>query len=60
MKADGQHPAPTVADTPAGSALCVDAQPRDWKQVTSFADVRTMKMNTYAVYAGFAGCSWLL
>ena len=45
----------SVADTPAGSALCVDAQPRGWKQVTSFADVscRTMKMN--GVYASFAG-----
>ena len=38
MDADGQQH--THADTPAGSALCVDAQPRGWKQLTSFADVR--------------------
>ena len=54
MNADGQQHT-SVADTPARSALCVDAQPRGWKQlrVTSFADVRTMKMN--GVYASFAG-----
>ena len=52
MDADGQQHT-SVADTPAGSALCVDAQPRGWKQLTSFADVRTMKMN--GVCASFAG-----
>ena len=51
MDADGQQHT-SGADTPAGSALCVDAQPRGWKQLTSFADVR-MKMN--GVYASFAG-----
>ena len=52
MDADGQQHM-SVADTPAGSALCVDAQPRGWKQLTSFADVRTMKLN--GVNASFAG-----
>ena len=50
--ADGQQHT-SVADTPAGSALCVDAQRHGWKQLTSFADVRTMKMN--GVYDSFAG-----
>ena len=41
MDADGQQHT-SAADTPARSALCVDAQPRSWKQPTSFADVRTI------------------
>ena len=52
MDEDGQQHT-SVADTPAGSALCVDSQLRSGKQLTSFADVRTMKMND--VYASFAG-----
>ena len=51
MDADGQLHT-SVADTPAGSALCVDAQPRGWKQLTSFADVRTMMDGVYASFAG--------
>ena len=58
MDADGQHT--SVPDTPAGSALCVDAHPRGWKQLTSFADVRTKKKMMNGVYASFAGCWWLL
>ena len=49
MDADGQQHT-MVADMPAGSALCVDAQPHGWKQLTSFADVRTMKMKAVQLF----------
>ena len=44
MDADGQQH-PSAAETQAGPAQSIDAQPGDLKQPTSYADIRTMKMN---------------